>query len=112
MVVTVTKRTKKKNCAVCPLSLLHDWTTQSSNSFQEEDVPTDTAGRDTSFMFSIRFMILCLAFIMVEKARARGEEVKSCRCCELEDVKASHTLRGAGEGGTQGEGSAEEARGL
>ena len=49
-------------------------------------------------MFSIRFMSLCVAFIIVEKARPRGE-VKRCPCCELvsdkelkiEDVKASHT---------------------
>ena len=62
-------------------------------------MPTDTAGGDTSFMFFIRFMNLCVALIIVEKARARGEEVKRCRCCELvrdkelkiENVKASHT---------------------
>ncbi len=30
---------------------------------------------------------------------------------KLEDGETSHTLGGAGEGGTQGEGSGEEARG-
>ncbi len=47
-------------------------------------------------------------FIIEDKARARGEDVKRCLCCERQrtkaggykDGKASHSLGGAGEGDT------------
>jgi hypothetical protein len=59
----------------------------------------------------------CCLFMIVEKTRPRGERVKRCRCCERqnlmsEDVKASNTLGGTGEGVTEGGGNREEARGL
>jgi hypothetical protein len=59
-------------------------------------------------------------FIITVKVRDRGEEVRRCRGYEdkelkLEEFEASHTLAShtlAGEGGIQGEGRGEEARGL
>ena len=67
-------------------------------------------GSDVDLLSSLRYFVV---FIIAEKERARGEQVRRRvgvmrdKGLKLEEVEASQT---GGGGGTQGEGSGEEAK--